>query len=121
MCAGVPALFLLVAPSVRAEWTKISESNGSVVYVDQATLEKSRDVRRIWVLTDLSSSRGDKVVSIRTLEDFNCKQRRRRITSQISYAGPMATGKILGTGRPAFEQFESVSTFMPQYQYVCGS
>ena len=114
------ALFLLVATSVRAEWVKVTESQGAVVYVDPATLKKSGDVRRVWILTDLQSSRGDNVVSIRTLEDFNCKQRRRRITSQVSYAGPMATGKVLHSARPTSDKFEQVSAFTPQYEYVCG-
>ena len=45
------ALVLIVATSVRAEWVKVGEDDGSVVYVDPATLDKTGNMRRAWTLT----------------------------------------------------------------------
>src|SRR5215472_14683488 len=96
-------LLLLVAESARAEWIKVGEDDGSVVYVDAATLVKSGDVRRAWTLSDLKLARGDNVASFRTLDDFNCKEGRRRTIFRVTYSGPMATGKVLDSGQPSFD------------------
>ena len=115
-------LLLLAATSARADWVKVGENDGVVVYVDPATLEKRGDVRRIWTLTDVKWSRGDDVVSFRTLDDFNCKEARRRTVFRVSYAGPMATGKVIDSGKPILDTFESVYAYAPggwQLEYVC--
>ena len=117
------ALLLIVATSVRAEWVKVGEDDGSVVYVDPATLEKAGDVRRVWTLTDTKLARADDVVSFRTLDDFNCKEGRRRTVFRVTYAGPMATGKVLDSGQPMLFRFENVYPYSPggwQFEYVCA-
>jgi len=117
------ALLLIVANSVRAEWIKVGEDEGSVVYVDPATLVKSGDVRRAWTLSDLKLTRADNVVSYRTLDDFNCKEGRRRTVFRVTYAGPMATGKVLDSGQLMLYKFENVYPYSPgawQFEYICG-
>jgi hypothetical protein len=116
------SLLLLVAASARGEWVKVGEDDGSVVYVDTATLVKSGDVRRAWTLNDLKLARGDNVASFRTLDDFNCKEGRRRTIFRVTYSGPMATGKVLDSGQPSFDKFERVYPYSPggwQFEYVC--
>jgi surface-adhesin protein E len=116
-------LLLIVANSVRAEWVKVGEDEGSVVYVDPATLVKSGDVRRAWTLSNLKLARADNVVSYRTLDDFNCKEGRRRTVFRVTYAGPMATGKVLDSGQLMLYKFENVYPYSPggwQFEYVCG-
>ena len=116
-------LLLLAATSVRADWVKVGENEGAVIYVDPATLEIRGDVRRIWTLNDVKWSRGDNVVSFRTLDDFNCKEARRRTLFRVTYAGPMATGKVLDSGQPILFRFENVYPYSPggwQFEYVCG-
>jgi hypothetical protein len=117
------AVLAIAATSARAEWVKVGEDDGSVVYVDPSTLEKVGDVRRAWTLTDLKLARGDDVFSFRTLDDFNCKEARRRTLFRVTYAGPMATGKVLDSGQPILFRFENVYPYTPggwQYEYVCG-
>ena len=115
-------LLLLAATSVRADWVKVGENEGAVIYVDPATLEIRGDVRRVWTLTDVKWARGDNVVSFRTLDDFNCKEVRRRTVFRVSYAGPMATGKVIDSGKPTLILFENVYSYTPgawQLEYVC--
>jgi hypothetical protein len=115
-------LLLLAATSVRADWVKVGENDGAVVYVDPATLVKNGDIRRVSTLTDVKWSRGDDVVSFRTLDDFNCKEARRRTVFRASYSGPMATGKVIDSGKPMLDVFEKVYPYTPggwQFEYVC--
>jgi hypothetical protein len=117
------ALSLIVATSVRAEWVKVGEDDGQVVYVDPSTLEKAGDVRRAWTLNDQKLARGDDVASFRTLDDFNCKEGRRRTVFLVTYSGRMATGKVLESGKPLLDKFEVVYPYSPsgwQFEYVCG-
>jgi hypothetical protein len=116
------ALLLVVATSVRAEWVKVGEDEGAVVYVDPTTVEKAGDVRRAWTLNDMKLPRGDDVASFRTLDDFNCKEARRRTVFRVTYSGPMATGKVLDSGKPMLFRFENVYPYTPggwQFEYVC--
>ena len=118
----VSMLLLLGATCARADWVKVGENDGAVVYVDPATLEKRGDVRRIWTLNDVKWSRGDNVVSFRTLDDFNCKEARRRTVFRVSYSGAMATGKVIDSGKPTLELFENVYPYSPgawEFEYVC--
>jgi hypothetical protein len=41
---------------------------------------------------------------------------------RISYAGPMATGKVIDSGKPTLELFENVYPYTPgawEFEYVC--
>jgi len=118
----VSVLLLLAATCARADWVKVGENDGAVIYVDPATLEIRGDVRRIWTLNDVKWARGDNVVSFRTLDDFNCKEARRRTVFRVSYSGPMATGKVIDSGKPTLELFERVYPYTPgawEFEYVC--
>ena len=115
-------LLLIVATSVRADWVKVGEDDGAVIYVDPATVEKAGDVRRAWSLSNMRLPRGDDVASFRTLDDFNCKEGRRRTVFRVTYSGPMATGKVLDSGKPMLFRFENVYPYTPagwQFEYVC--
>jgi hypothetical protein len=116
------ALLLIAATSARAEWVKVGEDDGAVVYVDPTTVEKAGDVRRAWTLSNMKLPRGDDVASFRTLDDFNCRESRRRTVFRVTYSGPMATGKILDSGKPMLFRFENVYPYTPagwQFEYVC--
>ena len=118
----VSVLMLLAATCARADWVKVGENDGAVIYVDPATLEKRGDVRRIWTLNDVKWARGDNVVSFRTLDDFNCKEARRRTVFRVSHSGPMATGKVIDSGKPTLELFENVYPYTPgawEFEFVC--
>jgi hypothetical protein len=118
----VSFLLLIVANSASADWVKVGEDDGAVVYVDPATLQKAGDVRRVWTLSDVKLPRSDDVASFRTLDDFNCKERSRRTVFRVTYAGRMATGKVIDSGTPILFRFEKVLPFTPggwQFEFVC--
>ena len=117
------ALLLLAVTSAQADWVRVGENSGMAVYVDPTTLVKDGDVRRAWGLQEMKWYRSDGVVSFKTLDDFNCKENRRRTVFRVAYAGTMATGKVLDSGSLMVSDFEQVYPFSPgawQLEYVCG-
>ena len=77
-------ILVLVTMSANAwsEWVFISESIGDdKSYVDPRSVKKDGNLRRAWVVTDY-------------------KGKRLRILSYTSHSGPMATGELIGNGKP---------------------
>jgi hypothetical protein len=90
-------LLLLIAGSPAwAEWVKVSETDDGSSYIDPATIRRIGDVRRVWVLQDLKQS-SIGVMSRRALEEFDCKEERRRILTLSSHSGAMASGDVIAT------------------------
>jgi hypothetical protein len=124
----LPTLFLLLAAApVGAEWVKVGENQGAVIYVDPTTLVHGEKYlggfRRAWSMEDIKWPRSDGVASFRTLDDFDCKDKRRRTVFRVAYSGPMATGKVLDSGQLMIINFEIVYPYSPgayQLEYVCG-
>ena len=96
--------FLIAAASVLVitpTWAqfvdalKIAESADAIVYIEPGTLLKDGDLRRIWILYDQKvhpTTGGD---SARIYQEFDCKERRTRVLSFISYSGHMAKGEVI--------------------------
>lgn len=96
-------ILALVTMSANAwsEWVFISESIGDdKSYVDPRSVKKDGNLRRAWVVTDYKGKRKNGVRSFRGLTEVDCKGKRLRILSYTSHSGPMATGDLLGTGKP---------------------
>lgn len=98
------ALILLLAAMSNgawAEWIFISESIGDdKSYIDPQTIKRDGDFRRAWVVTDYKAKRKNGVRSFRALTEVDCKEGRLRILSYTAHSGPMATGGVMGTGKP---------------------
>lgn len=97
------ALILLAALSTGtwAEWVFISESIGDDrSYIDAQIIKKDGNFRRAWVVTDYKVKRKNGVRSFRALTEVDCKGKRLRILSYSSHSEPMATGGVMGTGKP---------------------
>jgi hypothetical protein len=87
------ALALGTLPA-RADWVPIGASESSYEYLDLKTLRVNGDLRRIWVLDDLSAPDKDGDRSYRTLLEYDCRAERYRSLQGIFYAGSMATGRV---------------------------
>ncbi len=98
------ALILLLAAmstGAWAEWVFISESIGDdKSYIDPQTIKKDGNFRRAWVVTDYKTKRRNGVRSFRALTEVDCTGRRLRILSYTSHSEPMATGGVMGSGKP---------------------
>lgn len=85
----------LVAGPAWAGWVKVSENKDATFYIDPATIRKSSQFRRVLELQDLKKRDSDGEMSLRTLDEYDCKENRNRAVSFVTYADPMAQGKEL--------------------------
>jgi hypothetical protein len=86
---------LLASSGAWAEWVKVTETEGSVFYIDPATIRNEGNVRKVWVLQDLKQRHKDGDLSTRMRYEYDCKGDRFRMLSLSSHTGQMARGQTL--------------------------
>jgi hypothetical protein len=87
-------LFLLHAP-VWAEWTKVDETDRTVVYVDPERVQKNAQFPTAWQLSDYRQPNKRGVLSSQNLIEFDCKGKKRRTLVFVSHAENMGEGKVI--------------------------
>ena len=98
--AIVLSLMLLATNPAWADWVNTDSTDDAAHYMDPATVRKDGDLRSAWTLQDYKERQRGGEMSARGRMEFDCKSKRFRVLSVISYSGPMGTGKILGmTGK----------------------
>src|SRR6267143_2848765 len=98
--------FLCVAP---AHWSRAVETDSTVEYVDLETIERRGDHRRVWTLQDLKQRGGQGELSFRRLLEFDCQNRQYLIVWIAGHSGPMAGGRVLGSGKNPIPNWYSIS------------
>lgn len=92
----VTAFLMLVTTSAwAAEWVKVGEADNITYYIDSTPIRKNADLRRVWVLQDRKVRTSNGELSVRGLEEFDCRGTRVRLLSISSHSEQMATGKVL--------------------------
>lgn len=98
--------FLCVTP---AHWTKAVETDSTVEYADLETIERRGGHRRVWTLQDLKQRGGQGELSFRRLLEFDCQKRQYLIVWIAGHSGPMASGKLLGSGKNPIPNWYNIS------------
>ena len=93
----VMLLLLITAAPAWAEWVRLSQTDGTVLYVDFTTLRANGDTRRVWTLQDLKQRESNGEMSMRGLHEYDCQQERWRTLQISAHSEPMARGKTLWT------------------------
>lgn len=88
-------LLVLLAAPTWAEWVKFDSNVNGVFYADPTTIRKDGQFRRVWVIRDLNKRDKDGKMSVRILNEYDCKDERARGVSFSSHSEPMAGGKLL--------------------------
>lgn len=87
-------LCVCTAP-VWAEWEPVFQSNNVTHYIDSTSTEVVGDLRRISMMQDLKVRDGNGVLSYRVLEEYDCKEAKRRTLSFSSHTGNMGKGDVV--------------------------
>jgi hypothetical protein len=124
MRVALAILLLFAITPAWADWVKVGEDAGAVIYVDPASLKIAGDIRRVTTLNDVKWQQGSGVNSFQTLDDFDCKRFRRRTVFRFDYSGQMGTGKVLASGPPIVnDTFTDINPYTPaayELEYVCA-
>lgn len=85
-----------VASTDLAKWVKIGMTeNGSVFYIDPASIRKDGNLRKVWAITDLKQRGEDGKVSMRGREEYDCKKEQSRLHEFSTHSDRMAGGVTL--------------------------
>jgi hypothetical protein len=73
---------------------------GGVFYIDPETIRKDGNLVRVWTIYDEKRRHKDGQLSIRSREEYDCKQERYRYLSMSTHSEPMARGDTLESYPP---------------------
>ena len=92
-------LLTTISSHAVAEWINISaNSNVSTIYVDPATIQKSDDRTKMWILFDYRKAiieSGDKIMSIKKREEYDCNKSQARLLYISKHSGRFTEGKVV--------------------------
>ena len=92
----------LISTSVMAEWAQVGKNDemGIDNYIDFTTIRKTGDIVKMWSLNDskaaIDVSIGQNitgVMSIKSQDEYDCKEERSRNLAFIMFTGNMGRGK----------------------------
>ncbi|MBB3225038.1 surface-adhesin E family protein [Pseudoduganella umbonata] len=112
-------------------WTKAGNTKDSRVYIDKASISKSKtgieNGRRAWTLESFGKPQtapdGKQYLSVKALHLYDCTERSVTLQSQTFYPEAMAKGEAVGTYKfEAFdaEQVTEGSRYAAAMNTVCG-
>ena len=93
-------LLAIVSSSAMAKWVEIAkdEEETFTAYADPATIRKTDNRVEIWILTDyMMAQEPDDMKSSISLDEYDCKKKKRRLLFLSAYTGHMTEGKSIYT------------------------
>ncbi len=98
----VIAMLLAVGSNAAlAGWESIGGSDSQTAYADLTTIRRNGDQVKLWSLYDYQvakmSTDGKPYLSMRTLEEYDCKEDQMRLLTVSAHAGQMAAGEIVAS------------------------
>ncbi len=119
-------LLVTVSSHATAEWINIStKDNGSAIYADPTTIEKSGDRTKMWILFDYRKAiieSGDKIMSIKKHEEYDCNNSQARLLYLSKHSGRFTEGKVVYVNDiPYNEWIPIVPGSIPEdlWRYAC--
>ena len=118
-CAAM--LLVLASGNAVAEWVQVAFSDTGVYYIDPATIRKNGNLRRAWEIQDLKNRGRDGELSLRLLQEYDCKNDRSRILSLSLHAERMANGKVLAShpGDGQWDHIPPETIAEATFRFVC--
>ncbi len=98
LCCGL--VMAALGGSALAAWERVAAiDDGSVVYADPATLQKSGETVNMWSLLDYKTAEkdasGKPYLSAKLLQEYDCTGGRGRTRYFSFHAGPMGVGQLV--------------------------
>ena len=119
-------LLTIVSSHVAAEWINISTNgDGSTIYADPTTMQKSGDRTKMWILFDYRKAiieSDDKIMSIKKYEEYDCSKSQARLLYLSKHSGRFTEGKVVYVNDiPYNEWIPIVPGSIPEdlWRYAC--
>ena len=120
-------LLTTISSHAVAEWINISaNSNVSTIYVDPATIQKSDDRTKMWILFDYRKAiieSGDKIMSIKKREEYDCNRSQARLLYISKHSGRFTEGKVVYVNDIPYNEWIPVipsSISEDLWEYACS-
>ncbi len=89
-------LCLLLAPmAASADWVLVNKSDKADIYVDSSSIRKVDQIGRVWTLFNWNSMQKGGYLSVRSSEEFDCKNELWRSIFVTYHQKPFADGELL--------------------------
>jgi hypothetical protein len=89
------ALVLLVTGSAWAEWVIVNSVEEANFYIDNASIRKDANLRKVWEVVDLKKGDQAGALSYQFRIEFECSQELLRVLYTSSHKGQMVGGGTL--------------------------
>ena len=98
MCKTILVLLLVIVGSnAKAEWIAVNHNVYAAGYADPDTVVMHGNFAKIWVLVDCKMITrfigGSPFKSIKSMEEFDCKEKKLRTLVYILHSGSMGKGE----------------------------
>ena len=95
-----PLLLLLVSTTTSADWLRIkgADNNAAEKFIETTSIRQTgpmNTMRRVWEMSNFAKFTADKALSIKTLMEYDCKDRRIRVLEENYFSEHLAKGEAL--------------------------
>jgi len=82
--------------AAHAEWQLVhTDAAHTRFFVDKDNLRMINGYRRAWILNDLDKPNSQGTASFRSVEEYDCEEKKARVMQIHAMSGPMATGNVM--------------------------
>lgn len=82
-----------------ADWVQIfSTDNGDSYFIDPSS-QKGDEVRRVWTKVNFGSPQSFGALSVRSLEEFHCKEEKSRVVQFSAFSAVNLDGVVVNSSR----------------------
>lgn len=96
---------MLATGSAWGGWVKVTETSQATYHIDPSTNRKDGVMRKVWGIQDLKKLESNGWASVRSRNEYDCKEERYRALSLRAHSKPMAGGTAMFTN--SFEKPDS--------------
>ena len=92
-------LLMATCPHAAGEWVRVAESGGLTIYFDPETVSRTESTVKLLTMQDhakpRATMRGWLYRSVKTENEFDCKQERMRSVHSVFHFGQMGGGMVV--------------------------
>lgn len=125
--AVIVAMLAVVSGSAVAEWVEITRTDSETIYINPATVRKTGDVVKLWVLVDFRKAKSfdesKAYLSEQMQTEYDCKEERRRTLYFIQHSKNLGAGEVVYSGTSLNKDWNPVapgSLGETAWKFACG-